>query len=135
MRCTESRYLLYRFRDTLTSSDILIISPNRVFADYIGNVLPELGEETVPEIGMETLAGQLLGDEIRFQTFFEQTALLLETDDEGMKERIRAKAAPAFLRQIESYAQHLEKTSFQPEESRSANVPCRASCSRPPGSG
>ena len=109
-------FLLYRFKDTLTSSDILIISPNRVFADYIGNVLPELGEETVPEIGMETLAGQLLGDKIRFQTFFEQTALLLETDDECMKERIRAKAAPAFLRQIEAYAQHLEKTSFQPED-------------------
>ena len=55
---------------------MLIISPNRVFADYIGNVLPELGEETVPEIGMETLARQILGDKIRFQSFFEQTALV-----------------------------------------------------------
>lgn len=61
-------FLLYRFKDTLSSSDILIISPNRVFADYIGNVLPELGEETVPEISMETLARQMLGDKIRFQT-------------------------------------------------------------------
>lgn len=109
-------FLLYRFKDTLSSSDILIISPNRVFADYIGNVLPELGEETVPEIGMETLAAQILGDQIRFQTFFEQTAQLLESEDEAVKERIRVKAAPEFLRQIETYAQHLEKTSFQPED-------------------
>jgi len=109
-------FLLYRFKDTLTSGDILIISPNRVFADYIGNVLPELGEESVPEIGMETLADQILGDRIRFQTFFEQTARLLETDDPDAKERIRAKAAPEFLQQIESYAQHLEKMSFQPED-------------------
>ena len=109
-------FLLYRFKDTLSSSDILIISPNRVFADYIGNVLPELGEETVPEIGMETLAAQILGDKIRFQSFFEQTARLLENDDEATKERIRAKAAPAFLRQIEAYAQHLEKTSFVPSD-------------------
>lgn len=109
-------FLLYRFKDTLKSSDILIISPNRVFADYIGNVLPELGEETVPEIGMETLAARILGDKIRFQTFFEQTALLLETDDANMKTRLRAKAAPEFLRQIEAYAQHLEKTAFQPED-------------------
>ncbi|HDR29870.1 HelD family protein [Rhodovulum sp.] len=109
-------FLLYRFKDTLSSSDILIISPNRVFADYIGNVLPELGEETVPEIGMETLAAQILGDKIRFQTFFEQTALLLESDDDAMKERIRAKATPEFLRQIEAYARHLEKTAFQPED-------------------
>jgi hypothetical protein len=27
-------FLLYRFKDSLTSSDILIISPNRVFADH-----------------------------------------------------------------------------------------------------
>ncbi|MDM7459314.1 MAG: 3'-5' exonuclease [Paracoccus sp. (in: a-proteobacteria)] len=107
-------FLLYRFKDTLTSGDILIISPNRVFADYIGNVLPELGEETVPEIGMETLAAQILGNKIRFQTFFEQTAQLLESDDDAMKVRVRAKAAPEFLRQIEAYARHLEQTLFQP---------------------
>ena len=109
-------FLLYRFKDTISSSDILIISPNRVFADYIGNVLPELGEETVPEIGMETLATQLLGSKIRFQSFFEQTAHLLETDDTATKERIRAKAAPAFLQQIESYAQYLAKQAFQAED-------------------
>jgi len=29
----------------------LIISPNKVFADYISNVLPELGEAQIPETG------------------------------------------------------------------------------------
>jgi hypothetical protein len=53
-------FLLYRFKETLSSKDILIISPNRVFADYISNVLPELGEESVAEIGMERLADELL---------------------------------------------------------------------------
>ena len=105
-------FLLYRFKDTLSSSDILIISPNRVFADYIGNVLPELGEETVPEIGMETLAAQLLGDGVGFQNFFEQTAHLLETGDAAARDRIRSKSTPRFLQQIEAYATHLEKTSF-----------------------
>ena len=109
-------FLLYRFKDTLASSDILIISPNRVFADYIGNVLPELGEETVPEIGMETLAAQMLGDKIRFQSFFEQTARLLESDDAALKERIAARRRRNSLRQIEAYATHLEKTKFQPED-------------------
>lgn len=40
-------FLLYRFKGTLTSDNILIISPNKVFSDYISNVLPELGEETI----------------------------------------------------------------------------------------
>ncbi|MFD1378487.1 HelD family protein [Fodinicurvata halophila] len=108
-------FLLYRFKDTLSSDDILIISPNRVFADYIGNVLPELGEEQVGEIGMETLAGELLGHKYRFQSFAEQTAQLLEKDDAAMKERMVAKASPEFLKQIDAYVEHLEANSFQAE--------------------
>ena len=105
-------YLLYRFKDTLSSDDILIISPNRVFADYIGNVLPELGEEQVAEIGMETLAEELLDHQYRFQSFFEQTAALLEGRDESLPARIAAKACPDFLRQLDAYAAHVEASSF-----------------------
>lgn len=36
-------FLLYKIKD-LTSNDILIFSPNKVFSEYISNVLPELGE-------------------------------------------------------------------------------------------
>ena len=106
-------FLLYRFKDTISSDQILIISPNRVFADYIGNVLPELGEHPVPEIGMDRLAAELLGD-IRFETFFEQTAQLLEKQDQRAIARIQAKAAPELLRQLEDYARYLEGSIFQP---------------------
>lgn len=109
-------FLLYRFKDTLSSEDILIISPNRVFADYISNVLPELGEETVNEIVMEAVADELLGGQYRFQTFFEQTAALLEKDDDAMKRRLQYKASPDFLKQIDRYAEHVEKTQFVGED-------------------
>ena len=109
-------FLLYRFRDSLTSDDILIISPNRVFADYIANVLPELGEEEVREIGMEDLASSLLEDQYKFQTFFEQTEALLNGKDNGLKERIRFKADPEFLRRLRRYAEHVEKNRFRDED-------------------
>jgi DNA helicase-2/ATP-dependent DNA helicase PcrA len=112
-------FLLYRFKDTLSSNDILIISPNRVFADYIGNVLPELGEEKVGEIGMEMLADELLQGKYRFQTFFEQTSALLEKDDEALRARIAAKASLDFLKQIDAYADHLEASSLKAVEWRS----------------
>jgi len=111
-------FLLYRFKDTLRSEDILIISPNRVFSDYIGDVLPELGEERVIEIGMETLADELLDHKYRFQTFFEQTALLLEKDDEAMRTRIAEKASLDFLKTIDAYVEHLEASSFSAEQWR-----------------
>ncbi|MFN3314718.1 MAG: HelD family protein [Hyphomonas sp.] len=106
-------FLLYRFKDSLTSDDILILSPNRVFADYIGNVLPELGEEQVAEIGMEDLAAELLDQQYRFQNFFEQTAALLDKDDEALRARIAAKGSLDFLRQIDAYVEHLEAHSFE----------------------
>ncbi len=53
-------YLLYRQKDTLASRNVAIISPSRVFSDYIGTVLPELGEEPVLQWSMEGLARTLL---------------------------------------------------------------------------
>lgn len=37
-------FLLYKI-ESLTSDDILIFSPNKIFTEYISNVLPELGEK------------------------------------------------------------------------------------------
>lgn len=109
-------FLLYRYKDTLTSKDILIISPNRVFADYISNVLPELGEENIAETQMEVLANELLEGKYRFETFFEQASRLLENNDEQLQLRIQEKASLDFLKKLDQYAAHIEKTAFSPEE-------------------
>ncbi|MEX1215674.1 UvrD-helicase domain-containing protein [Saccharospirillum sp.] len=106
-------YLLYRHKDTLSSKDILIISPNQVFASYIANVLPELGEESVNEMGMDALANELLEGQYRFQTFFEQTSELLDKNDEQLKERVRFKSSPEFLKELGRYIAHVEKNAFQ----------------------
>ncbi|GAB06588.1 DNA helicase IV [Gordonia amarae] len=43
----RAAYLLYTHRDTLSRSGILIVGPNDDFLDYIGQVLPSLGESGV----------------------------------------------------------------------------------------
>ena len=105
-------FLLYRHRDTLRSNDILIISPNKVFGDFISNVLPELGEEQIAEMGMDQLANELLDRKVKFQTFFEQTATLLEKGDADMQQRIAFKATVEFVKSIEKYVRHVESTRF-----------------------
>ncbi|HYF91056.1 MAG TPA: UvrD-helicase domain-containing protein [Symbiobacteriaceae bacterium] len=40
-------YLLYTFRETILASRIIIFAPSRMFLDYIGDVLPELGVDGV----------------------------------------------------------------------------------------
>ena len=111
-------FLLYRFRDSIAAKDILIISPNKVFADYISNVLPELGEEQIPEMGMEELAQDLLGDRFRFQTFFQQVSFLMETHDHGFIERVRFKSNFEFLRKLNQYLIYMENNFFQAQELR-----------------
>lgn len=49
-------YLLYHDRERLKSSNILILSPNSVFSDYISHVLPELGEEHIREMSFDLFA-------------------------------------------------------------------------------
>jgi DNA helicase II / ATP-dependent DNA helicase PcrA len=115
-------FLLYRFRDSIAAKDILIISPNKVFADYISNVLPELGEEHIPEMGMEELAMDLLENKFPFQSFFEQVSFLLEKHDEAFIERIRFKSSFEFLSQLNRYFIHVENNYFTFAELRVAKV-------------
>ena len=57
-------YLLYLYRDTMTSDDLLILSPNHRFIDYISNVLPSLGERNLLNLTIIQLVSQLSAEEI-----------------------------------------------------------------------
>lgn len=105
-------FLLYRFRDSIASKDILIISPNKVFADYISNVLPELGETQIPELGMEELAHDLLDHKFQFQTFLQQVFALLNKKEGGFAERVGFKSTTEFINLLNRYFVHLENRWF-----------------------
>ena len=40
-------YLLYSYKDRIDNSNVLILSPNDIFSNYISNVLPQIGEDNV----------------------------------------------------------------------------------------
>lgn len=54
-------YLLYKYRKTLKNEDILILSPSELFADYINEVLPSLGDDKPFTTTFSTMAKKLLG--------------------------------------------------------------------------
>jgi len=49
-------FLLYQNKNTLKAEDILILSPNKLFSEYISDVLPELGEENISQESFYSLA-------------------------------------------------------------------------------
>lgn len=106
-------YLLYAQKDQISSKDILIVSPNKVFADYISNVLPELGEETVPETSMEQILSGILDNKYKYQNFFEQVTELLEKPTPNFIERIKFKASFNFISRLEKFILYMENNYFR----------------------
>ena len=49
-------YLLYHRRKQLLAKQILILSPNPIFSEYISHILPELGEENILEMTLDFYA-------------------------------------------------------------------------------
>ena len=45
----RAAYLLFEHRRRLVRDGVLVVGPNAVFLDYIGNVLPSLGERSVQQ--------------------------------------------------------------------------------------
>lgn len=91
--------LLYRLKTQLTAEDVTILSPNKVFADYISNVIPELGEEPICEMSVSDIAGSALKGIIAF----EPQKNPLEVQDEQWRERVRFKSTLAFVRLMDEY--------------------------------
>lgn len=106
-------YLLYAFKGSISSKDILIISPNKVFADYISNVLPELGEETVPETSMELLFSSVLNHKYKYQDFFGQVNELLTKPTEDFINRTQYKASFDFISSLEKFILYIENNYFK----------------------
>lgn len=64
-------YLLYHNRNTLKASNVLILSPNGIFADYISHILPELGEENISEMSFDDFAYHELKDIADTEDFYD----------------------------------------------------------------
>ena len=109
-------YLLYTLKGNISSKDILIISPNKVFGDYISNVLPELGEESVPETSMEQILSGVLENKYKYQNFFEQVTELLEKTSSNFIERIKYKSSFEFISQLDKFILYMENNYFKAAE-------------------
>lgn len=54
-------YLIYTFEKSFEPENFMIIAPNRLFLNYISEVLPELGVERVKQTTFEDFAMELIG--------------------------------------------------------------------------
>lgn len=96
-------YLLYKFKDTLSSDRVMIISPNKVFADYISTVLPELGEEPIREASLDSLADKIMPAKYSFMSLYEQTKRCIEEPESGLAARVGFKSSLSFFASLQAF--------------------------------
>jgi len=105
-------FLLYRFKDRLSAKNVTILSPNKVFGDYISNILPELGEEPIQEVNLAEIAKVQLEGVIGFETDKDP----LGVNDVGWAERVRFKSTLDFVRQLDKFMEQIPDIAFAPAD-------------------
>lgn len=103
-------YLLYNFREQL-GDKVLILGPNDIFIDYIGDVLPTLGESNVNQQTFAHFAINEIGlnePVVDFTAYLEE---VLKGNKEVIKE-IKYKAGEEFISILDKKCEDLEENYF-----------------------
>ena len=100
-------FLLYKIKN-LKSSNVLIFSPNKIFSEYISNVLPELGEENTSETTFSEFASHYIKEFKNVESFSDliEKYYTNKRDDEDL---IRFKLSNKMIKVIENYVQEIDK--------------------------
>lgn len=107
-------YLLYRYRELILADNIVIFSPNRIFNDYISDVLPELGEENMHRTTFMEYAERILGNRFKLEDMGRQMEYILSGEKYngyGFRiNNIKYKASIEFLKSLIEYAESIVET-------------------------
>lgn len=97
----RAAYLMYQGLQTkLSANNIMIISPNSIFEQYISNVLPELGEDNVISSVFEDILSELLnGRKIQSRNDFLENLIVNSKYKEISRNSIEFKTS-SFFREI-----------------------------------
>lgn len=99
-------FLLYKIKN-LKSSNVLIFSPNKVFSEYISDVLPELGEENTSETTFHDFARSYAKEFKSVETFTDFIERYY-TGKEKNPKLVKLKLSKDMIPIIENYAKEIE---------------------------
>ncbi|GEO46950.1 RNA polymerase recycling motor HelD [Companilactobacillus kimchii] len=76
-------FLLYRYRGTLTSSQVVMFSPNSLFNDYIKDVLPEMGEQNMVQMTYKQFLARRLPN-LTVESLAQQFETVVDADNKNI---------------------------------------------------
>ncbi len=106
-------FLLYRFRESLNQTNMILFSPNPLFNSYVSTVLPELGEENITQTTFLQFLEQQVGKRLSIEDPFDQMdATLMKTNQEEEWPRltgIQYKSSLEFKELLDHYIDFISK--------------------------
>lgn len=116
-------YLIYNYEKSFSPENFMIIAPNRLFLNYISDVLPELGVEKVRQTTFEDFAQDLIGKRFKLRDANEKLLAFVDhTLDDAEESRLALvrktsefKASMSFKEALDSYLRLIEEN-FIPKE-------------------
>ena len=100
-------YLLYKI-EYLNSNNVLIFSPNNIFAEYISNVLPELGEDNTLITTFHEFASSYIKEYYRVEPYSEFLARYYKNSFQN-NDLIKFKMSDDIVSIIEEYVKTITK--------------------------
>ena len=109
----RAAYLMYRRRDLLDASKIMILSPSTAFSEYVSGVLPELGEENIRARTLREVVEGVLNKKVE-KPYRQLDALLSDAGDgELRRASVAWKSGAEFLGLLKRFADDF--TAYGPE--------------------
>lgn len=101
----RAAYLMYQgLQANLSADNIMIISPNSVFEQYISNVLPELGEDNVVSVVFEDILSTILnGRKIQSRNDFLENLISHSQYKQAIKNSIEFKTSKDFIKILDRF--------------------------------
>lgn len=104
-------YLLYNFRKQF-GDKVLILGPNDIFMDYIGQVLPTLGESGVTQMTFQNFAISEIGLEEPVKGFSEYIEEAMSGNEEALKE-YKYKSSKKFTELLDKTLEKMNEEYFK----------------------
>lgn len=101
-------FLLYRIPN-LTSSNVVVFTPNKVFSEYISNVLPELGEDNTYDMTFNDLLCQNINEYKDIENFTDFISRYYKGNVDNY-DMVKYKQSDEIIKDIDSYINNLLST-------------------------
>ncbi|KRO00094.1 DNA helicase superfamily protein I [Companilactobacillus kimchiensis] len=99
-------YLLYQYRGTLTSSQVVMFSPNSLFNDYIKDVLPEMGEQNMVQMTYKQFLARRLPN-LKVESLSQQFETVVDSESKNIGKFV---ADVDFFKTLTNYSKLLDQS-------------------------